>query len=249
MNDRRKEVILKLLNKIHSGEIVTDDKLLPERQLAEIINEPRPTLREGLISLEAMGVVDIRDRQGIYLSTSEENDAKMLLQKVHGWPADMCSRAMELRQIIEPSATAMAAVRRDEKDLKRLRICLNTLKPLSKKSDPDSIKLGTYWNKEFHIIIVHTTNNAYLARVYESVQSAINQAVYIMRESTAPGEQGGRRITYEDHEKIYECIENKDPKGARECAQEHLAHTVKAMIKLGEMVPISDLFTQGFIRK
>ena len=64
-----------------------------------------------------MGVLDIRDRQGVYLSSSEENEAKMMLHKVRAGPADMLSRVMEVRQITEPLATAIAAVRRDDKDL------------------------------------------------------------------------------------------------------------------------------------
>ena len=36
MNEKRRLVIEKLLKMIHSGEIVVGDKLLPERQLAEM---------------------------------------------------------------------------------------------------------------------------------------------------------------------------------------------------------------------
>ena len=75
-------------------------------------------------------MLDIRDRQGIYLSSTEENEAKMMLHKVRGWPADMLSRVMEVRQIVEPPATAIAAVRRDEKDLTKMRECLRNLREL-----------------------------------------------------------------------------------------------------------------------
>ena len=60
MNDKRRQVIEKLLEKINSGEVVSQDKLLPERRLAEVVGETRPVVREGLIALEAMGVLDIR---------------------------------------------------------------------------------------------------------------------------------------------------------------------------------------------
>ena len=82
MNEKRRLVIEKLLEKIHSGEIVVGDKLLPERQLAEAVGETRPVMREGLIALDAMGVIDIRDRQGIFLSSNEENEARMMLHRV-----------------------------------------------------------------------------------------------------------------------------------------------------------------------
>ena len=86
MNEKRRLVIEKLLEKIHSGEIVVGDKLLPERQLAEAVGETRPVMREGLIALDAMGVIDIRDRQGIFLSSNEENEARMMLHRVRGRP-------------------------------------------------------------------------------------------------------------------------------------------------------------------
>ena len=131
MNAKRKQLIEKLLEKIQSGEIVVGDKLLPERKLAEILGETRPVLREGLIALEAMGVLDIRDRQGFFLSSTEESDAQKMLQTVRGWPADTLSRAMELRQIIEPPASGIAAARRNDKALSRLRECLAKMKELS----------------------------------------------------------------------------------------------------------------------
>ena len=80
MNEKRRQVIEKLLDKIQSGEIVAGDKLLPERRLAEVVGETRPVLREGLIALEAMGVLDIRDRQGIFLSSARELEAQNMLQ-------------------------------------------------------------------------------------------------------------------------------------------------------------------------
>ena len=138
MNEKRKQVIEKLLEKIKSGDIVSNNKLLPERQLAEVLGETRPVLREGLIALDAMGVVDIRDRQGIFLSSHEENAARTMLQKVHGWPADILSRAMEVRQIIEPIATGIAAYRRSEKDLEKMRACLEHMKELSEQSGQEA---------------------------------------------------------------------------------------------------------------
>ena len=61
MNEKRRQIIEKLLEKINSGEVVTGDRLLPERQLAEAVGETRPVVREGLIALEAMGVLTMAD--------------------------------------------------------------------------------------------------------------------------------------------------------------------------------------------
>lgn len=247
MNEKRKQVIEKLLEKIQNGEIVAGDKLLPERKLAEVIGETRPVLREGLIALEAMGVLDIRDRQGIFLSSVHEREAQNMLQTVRGWPADTLSRAMELRQIIEPTAAGIAAARRDDRALSKMCECLERMKVLSHgESEADNIE-GAYWNTAFHIIIVEAGKNAYLSRIYESVCAVMERGVSVMRINTDPQEAGGRAVTYHEHAVLYELIEARDVVGAELAAEKHLKNTIAAFVKLGQIAPAADLFAQGFV--
>ena len=249
MNEKRRLVIEKLLEKIHSGEIAVGDKLLPERQLAEAVGETRPVMREGLIALDAMGVIDIRDRQGIFLSSNEENEARMMLHRVRGWPADILSRVMEVRQIIEPLATGLAAARRGEKDLIKIQECLKHMEELAGQAGEEAAKEGAYWNTSFHTVIVESADNAYLSRIYEGVYSIIEQGMSMMRINTSPGAHGGRLVAYQDHVRLYELIEAKDSAGAELFAEEHLRRTIVAMVRLGQIVPTSDLFEQGFVGK
>ena len=244
MNDKRRQIIEKLLEKINSGEVVSHDKLLPERQLAEARGETRPVVREGLIALEAMGVLDIRDRQGIYLSSSEENEAKMMLHKVRGWPADMLSRVMEVRQIIEPPATAIAAVRRDDKDLAKMRECLRHLAELVEETGEEAAQQSLIWNTALHTVIVESAENAYLSRLYEGIHAIVEHSLSLMRISVSPEKEGGRRSVYQDHLRLFGYIEARDSASAELCAEEHLHHSINAMVELGQIVPASDLFGQ-----
>jgi GntR family transcriptional repressor for pyruvate dehydrogenase complex len=247
LNEKRKEVIEKILYKIRNGEIAINGKLLPERQLAEAIGESRPVLREGLIALEAMGVLDIRERQGIYFSSREENDAKMMLQKVRGWPADVLSRVMEVRQIIEPLATGLAAARRNDKDLMKMRECLEFMKELVDQTSEEAAKKGAYYNTAFHTVIVESADNAYLSRIYEGVYAVIEEGLSLMRINTSPGASGGRELAYQEHVRLYELIEAKDSAGAELFAEEHLLHSINAMVKLGQIVPTSNLINQKLV--
>ena len=247
MYDKSRLVIEKLLEMINSGEVVSQDKLLPERRLAEVVGETRPVVREGLIALEAMGVLDIRDRQGIYLSSTEENEAKMMLHKVRGWPADMLSRVMEVRQIVEPPATAIAAVRRDEKDLTKMRECLRNLRELVEEGGEEAAQQSLIWNTAFHTVIVESAENAYLSRLYEGIHAVAEHSLSLMRIRTSPEKEGGRRSVYQDHLKLFERIEARDSAGAELCAEEHLRHSINAMVELGQIVPASDLFGQKLI--
>ena len=88
MNSTRKELIQRLTALISKGDIVTGGKLPSERELASILNTSRPLLREALISLEALGYVDIRDRQGIFLTGENPGEALLSMGRVQVWRGD-----------------------------------------------------------------------------------------------------------------------------------------------------------------
>lgn len=244
MNTKRQQVIEKLIEKIYNREIVNGDKLLPERQLVVAVGETRSVLREGLIALEAMGVLDIRDRQGIYLSSREENAAKMLLAKVNDWPADVLSRGMEIRQILDPPAAALAAIRHSLEDIEKLNNCLEHMKIYVGESGLDAAKAGSYWNAVYHGIIVSASGNQYMARIYEGLFSMLEHGLSLMRIGTSPREHGGRELDFQEHTKLVNIIAARNSVEAELFAEEHLRHTVIAMVKLGQIVPSSDLYNQ-----
>lgn len=244
MNEKRKEVIERLLEEIRSGNIVSKGKLPTERRLVELLGEGRPIIREALISLEAMGVIEIRERQGIYLSSSEENEAKMLLNKVRDWPVDALSRVMEIRQLLDPAAAALAATRRSDADLAKMSDCLQKMRAVVHDASDAANEAGIYWNTVYHTVIVGASGNTYLARIYENLLSMVEQGTVMMRRGTHPTEHGGRQVAYNDHEKLFDAIREKDADMAEATAEDHLAHTIQAMVRLGQIVPSSDLYAQ-----
>ena len=54
--------------RIEAGELKPGDQLPPERQLAEQMGVSRPSLRSGLRSLQAMGVVRARQGSGTFVT-------------------------------------------------------------------------------------------------------------------------------------------------------------------------------------
>ncbi|HOO88983.1 MAG TPA: GntR family transcriptional regulator, partial [Synergistales bacterium] len=117
MNKTRKELIHRLSDLITEGDIVSEGKLPPERELAAILGTTRPLLREALIALEALGVLDIRDRQGIFLAEEKVGEIGRVLGQAQVWPLELLSQVMEIRQLLDPGAAALAALRRKERDI------------------------------------------------------------------------------------------------------------------------------------
>ena len=75
----------------------------------------------------------------------------------------------------------------------------------------------------------------------------MEQGVSLMRINTNPHDAGGRAISYREHTLLYELIEARDVNGAERIAEAHLKSTIAAFVKLGQIAPAADLFSQGFV--
>ncbi|MFY9383317.1 MAG: GntR family transcriptional regulator, partial [Acetomicrobium sp.] len=63
----RKELAINIYNLIKEGKLGHNGKLPSERKLASMCNVTRPLIREALAILEAFGIIEVRDRQGIFI--------------------------------------------------------------------------------------------------------------------------------------------------------------------------------------
>src|SRR5437764_14556068 len=66
------EVISRLREMIHRGELRSGDRLPPERDFAKMLGVSRPTLRAGIRSLSAMGVLKSRQGAGTFVVKTDE---------------------------------------------------------------------------------------------------------------------------------------------------------------------------------
>src|SRR5437870_3894500 len=83
------DVVEQLREAIYSGRIRPGQRLAGERQLCEQFGVGRPTLREALRSLEAVGIIDVRPGKGggSYVATppaSTVGDALAALVNLRG---------------------------------------------------------------------------------------------------------------------------------------------------------------------
>ena len=134
MNESRKDLIRRLTDLVSQGNVVTEGKLPTERELAALLGTTRPLLREGLIALEALGLLEIRDRQGIFLAEVNPEEIKRVLGQAQVWPMEVLSQVMEIRQLMDPGAAALAAQRRKERDLEKMDECISMLEKIHEEN-------------------------------------------------------------------------------------------------------------------
>jgi GntR family transcriptional repressor for pyruvate dehydrogenase complex len=213
----------KLAQNIASGELNPGDRLPAERDLAQLYDVSRQTVREALIALEVSGLVEIKPGSGVYVLKSAALKSSILNDDAPG-PLEI----MEARLLVEGDAAALAAERISNEELLKLKAYLNQMTALvaaQKTSEAEA------FDGKFHQLIASATRNSALQSMVEWLwtlreSSEISRlfAEKIRRQVAGPNIQA--------HEKIYQCLSRRDAAGARAAMQEHIAQVTEAYILL-----------------
>lgn len=197
-------------------------QLPTEKVLCERFGVSRAVIREAISRLKADGCVRTRQGSGAFVAARPGSGVfRLPLPEV--LPQD-AAEVFELRYVIETAAAALAAERRTEADLARIRVALQRMR--------DAITEGMDAagdDDDFHVAIAEATHNPPLARF----QQFMGQQFSGSRLPTwSPGghRAGRARDAQNEHERIFEAIAAADPVEARRAAA---AHLTGAALRLG----------------
>jgi len=103
------EVVARITSLIADGRLATGDKLPPERVLARELRISRPTLREGIRALAAVGIVHVKHGKGVFVAARPSD----VISRADGaGPAGIASAALpRLRALLFAAALSLAARR------------------------------------------------------------------------------------------------------------------------------------------
>lgn len=171
MNQQRQSLIKELYGAIENGDVVRGQQLLTERELCELFHVKRSLLREALVALETLGVIDIRERQGMFLMNRPTKMLSDSLDFLSDYsPSLLHDKSIETRMIIEPKAAGMAAENCTPSHEAILRDEISFMENLYSREDADREAKATLAYK--HNIIIHNTivemaSNIILSNIYK----------------------------------------------------------------------------------
>ena len=174
----------KIKQMILSGELAPGSRLPKEADLAERLGLSRNSLREAVRALALINVLDVRQGDGTYVTSLEPRlllDAMSFVVDFHH--DDTVLQFFQVRRILEPAATAMAATRMSEAEVAELRKILDAL-PV----DP-SVEQLVANDLQFHQLIAEGSGNAVLCSLIDSLSGPTTRA-RIWR-GPHPGERPG----------------------------------------------------------
>jgi GntR family transcriptional repressor for pyruvate dehydrogenase complex len=214
------EVAGRLREMIHSGELAAGDKLPPERDLAKILGVSRPTLRAGIRSLSAVGILQSKQGAGTFVAARDESptlDSSPLrmLSALHGFSSD---EMFEARLALEMSIAGMAAKRVTSEQMTTLAEEIAGM--YASLNDPEQYLVH---DMRFHQIVAAASGN----RILTALMNMVATILFEYRSKTVK-RATDLKESAEQHHNIYRALRDHDPEGAEKAMHDHLVQTQRA---------------------
>jgi GntR family transcriptional regulator, transcriptional repressor for pyruvate dehydrogenase complex len=212
-----------LLAMIEDGKFPPGSKLPTEMELASQFGVSRVPIREALSVLRAMGVISSQQGGGSYV---EDFAPFSLLQQFHIQSANAKSikHLFEMRRILEPEAAYLAALRRTQEDIERMRDVLKLLESDLSSAD----KTGLEADFEFHRSLIQASYNPVMIHTMENLSSLYKSTLSITLKQNL-GLKRKRQIVYKEHLDILLAIEAEEPELAKVQCCIHLKNAEKKL--------------------
>ena len=199
---------------IVSGRFRPGNVLDGEVEASEQRKVSRTAYREAVRILAAKGLVHSRPRVGTRVSAVEQwhlLDPDVLSWVFAGEPArEVLHGLFELRGIVEPAAAALAAARRNQYHLDRMRRALDAMSRHTLTTDE-----GRIADKEFHAALLLATGNPFIVSLTNGVTAAVD-ALTEFKQRIAPI----KRDATPDHWRVYDAVAAKEAERARDAMTE-----------------------------
>ncbi len=213
------EIVNQLKNLISDGKLKPGDRLPPERELIKAFGVSRPSLREALNSLSAMGFLEVRAKRTYVRSVTSERMQDPLSHLIKA-DTQKIFDLIEVRKAMETWGAFHAAQRATDEDIERLETIIQEMKK--------AFAEGRSWEKQdadFHLAMAQATHN--------TIQTHMMSTIYdLLKESVAKVFRDRVKVKklLQHHYRIFSAIKNHSPDKARQRTLDHLNY-VESEIK------------------
>lgn len=216
-------IVEQLVENIQNGSLTPGDKLPSERQLIEMLNVGRSSVREALQGLVMMGLVEIRPGQGTfvkdnlytYIPDLSKPGLSSNLQR------EMRLQLIEARRIVEVPIAEQAAEHATLEQIEQWRSTFNDYVLYIDDFSDDRYLVA---HNDFHLRLADMTQNPFYVMLVKNILQAIPQTLR-EREFIFPKDldrQNLRKVQVEIHQGIFEAVANNDSQRAREAMEIHM---------------------------
>ena len=214
------DIVEQIRKLIEKGKLRRGDQLPIEKELSETFKVSRLTVREAILSLETMKLVDRRQGNGTYVIASSEEALVRPLAAALVEEKDNLLDVFAVREIIEPEIGRLAASNATERQVEELERLLEVQeKELAGNK-------GVGMNSDFHRALAKMSRN----KVLERLLTALIGALGTTREKYLLSDERKKK-SLEGHRQILAAIRSGSPDVARRAMRQYLQEVENIVFK------------------
>lgn len=233
------QIVEKLLDLIQTRQLKTGDRLPAERQLCELLNVSRPSLREAIQQLNSIGVTFSRMGAGTFvkdqqkalqlhatLRTGESLNDQLMIETLRPLlDTDPLYRldVQEARVVLEGGTAWYAAQRATKDDIDKIRYYYDELS--SSQAHGDTAQAAAA-DANFHLAIAEASHNVVLLQMMKNVFHLLQHNVVLARRKIYTKTYGFDTL-HAQHLAVLDAINRREPETAKAAVCEHIDFVVQ----------------------
>lgn len=212
-------IIAKIRDLIFFKNLEPGDKLPSERILSQKFGVSRSNVREGIQKLEFFGILKSKPQSGTFVADIGQVAMKGMIEDILALEIPDFKSLVETRILVELKTVQLAALRRTDEDVERIK---NALEAYQAKI----VRVGGDYLQEdllFHLEIAKAGKNSTMMTLMLMITPEIIGSHDQGR--VCEGDEALSEV--EKHEDIYMAIKKQDPKLAKEKMEIHFGRLYK----------------------
>jgi GntR family transcriptional regulator, transcriptional repressor for pyruvate dehydrogenase complex len=215
-----------LAEEIKSGRLAPGAHLPTEHALTRAARVSRTVVREAVAALRAEGLVVTRQGVGAFVS-AEPQRAPFRIEPERMQSLDDILSVMELRLGVEIESAGLAAERASRAQVKTIGAALEAIERAAAEG-----RTAVDEDLAFHRAVAEATGNAEFPRFLQFIGRHLIPRRTVSGLTDRMGERAYLALIQEEHRRIYQAIEQRDAKAAREAMRRHLTRSIERYRKL-----------------
>jgi DNA-binding FadR family transcriptional regulator len=181
----------------------------------------RPTVREAVLALEVLGVLQVRSGDGTYVVHDGVGGSRLSGPLSQNFPVPAI-QVLEARRAVEPAAMTLAAMRTTPEQVDELAALLDEAEKLAERVHD----LGPFVQSslQFHVALARFCGNAHLGNFVEALVDIEQNPMWTLLNAHAMQSSSARAEQIAEHREILAAVRAGDAERAAGLMTDHLGH-------------------------
>lgn len=201
-------IVNQISKKVKTGELKPGDRLPTERTMAEQFQVSRTAIRDAIKILSGSGLLEVRHGVGIFVCDPRRDESEIVWNFSHANLRDV----FEVRRALEAQTAFLAAIRRSEHHILRIRQIL-----AEAEANSDDVTVLNDCDAQFHETVAEASQNVLILDVMWTILDAVADT---RRASLSIPSRP--QVSLEEHNEILDAIIEQQPERARLLMLHHL---------------------------